>query len=246
MTQGPWSGDREPRDPRRGKRWLLFIVLALGLAVIVLFLVRRFPDAVATREGQVDLLYYVLLATMVGSGLLLGRRIGLKIALKGALLWVGLGLALVLGYSFRHDLGLVKDRIVGELLPHQALESEGRAIAVRAASDGHFRMEASVNGVPVRFLVDTGASDIVLSPTDARRVGFDLARLAFTRPYQTANGVVRGAPVTLDELTVGSVRLSDVRASVNEAPMDQSLLGMSFLARFKGYEVRGGVLTLYW
>ena len=245
MTGGPWAPDDEPEPAPRGRRWWLFIVIGLAFAVLVLYLVRRFPDAVATRDGQVHVVYLVLLATMVGSAVLLGRRIGLKTALRNALSWIAIALVLILGYSFRHDFIAVKDRIVGEILPHRAVETGPGRVAFRAASGGHFQVEATVDGVAIRFLVDTGASDIVLRPADARRLGFDLDRLRFSRIYQTANGTVRGAPVTLGEVTVGPIRLANVAASVNGAPMNQSLLGMSFLNRLSGYEVRGNVLTFH-
>ncbi len=245
MTGGPWSPDDEAEPARRGRRRWLFVVLGLAFAVLILYLFRRFPDAVATRDGQVQVVYLVLLATMVGSAVLLGRGIGLKTALRNALSWIAIALVLILGYSFRHDIVAAKDRIVGELLPHRAVETGPGTVAIRARAGGHFQVEAMVDGVAIRFLVDTGASEVVLRPADARRLGFDLDRLRFSRIYQTANGTVRGAPVTLGEVTVGPIRLADVAASVNGAPMNQSLLGMSFLNRLSGYEVRGDVLTLH-
>jgi aspartyl protease family protein len=245
MTGGPWSPDDEPEPVRRGPRWWLLVAIGLAFAVLVFYLVRRFPDAVAARDSQVRVVYLVLLATMVGSAVLLGRGIGLKTALRNALSWIAIALVLILGYSFRHDIVAVKDRILGELLPHRAVETGPGTVAVRAASGGHFQIEVTVDGVAIRFLVDTGASDIVLSPADARRLGYDLSRLRFSRIYRTANGTVRGAPVTLGEVTVGPIRLTDVAASVNGAEMDRSLLGMSFLNRLSAYEVRGDVLTLH-
>ncbi|MCH7542352.1 MAG: TIGR02281 family clan AA aspartic protease [Proteobacteria bacterium] len=245
MTGGPWSPDDEPEPARRGPRWWLFIAIGLAFAVLVLYLVRRFPNAVATRDGQVHVVYLVVLATMVGSAVLLGRGIGLKTALRNALSWIAIALVLILGYSFRHDIVAAKDRILAELLPYRAVETGPGTVAVRASAGGHFQIEATVDGVPIRFLVDTGASDVVLRPADARRLGYDLDRLRFSRIYRTANGTVRGAPVTLGEVTVGPIRLANVAASVNGAEMSQSLLGMSFLNRLSAYEVRGDVLTLH-
>lgn len=245
MSEGPWSGGDGPERERRRVPWWGIILFIAAVVGTVLFLVRRFPDAVADREGQVHAVYYVVLATMVGSALLLGMRIGLKVAFKNALAWIGIGLVLVLGYSFRHDLGAVKDRVLGELLPHRAVVGDGGAVSFRASAGGHFHIEARIDGTPIRFLVDTGATDIVLSPADARRLGFDPARLRFDRSYRTANGIVQGAPVTLGELTVGPIRLTNVPATVNGAEMGQSLLGMRFLNRLKAYEVKDGKLTLY-
>ena len=67
---------------------------------------------------------------------------------------------------------------------------------------------------------------------------------ATVRSYSTANGIGRGAPVRLDRIMLGPIDLVNVRASINEAAMDRSLLGMSFLNRIGGYQVRGEVLTL--
>ena len=85
----------------------------------------------------------------------------------------------------------------------------------------------------------------ILRPADARRLGLDPADLDFTRVYRTANGTVRGAPVRLDTVELGEFRFHDLSASVNEANMSESLLGISFLERFSRYEVRSGTLTLY-
>jgi clan AA aspartic protease (TIGR02281 family) len=117
---------------------------------------------------------------------------------------------------------------------------------VRSGPGGHYLLEVVVNGAPITFLVDTGASDIVLTLEDARRVGLDPRTLDYSRRYATANGEVRGAPVVLRELRVGQLRLFDVDASVNEGPLAVSLLGMEFLARLDGYEVQRGRMILRW
>ena len=117
---------------------------------------------------------------------------------------------------------------------------------VEAGPSGHYVVEAMVNGAPVTFLVDTGASEIVLTQDDARRIGLEPRTLAFTQRFSTANGEVRGAPVVLREIRISQFRLFDVTASVNEAPLEVSLLGMSFLEQLSGYEVERGRLILRW
>ncbi len=96
----------------------------------------------------------------------------------------------------------------------------------------------------INFLIDTGASDVVMSPRDAEKLDFDLSRLFFDRVYRTANGTVRGAAVRLGRVKIGPIKLKDVRASVNGAPMTTSLLGMNFLGRFDSYKVTADNLTL--
>jgi clan AA aspartic protease (TIGR02281 family) len=117
---------------------------------------------------------------------------------------------------------------------------------VEPGAGGHYVIEAVVNGAPVTFLVDTGASDIVLTMADAERLGLHPATLRFTQRFATANGETRGAPVVLREIRIGQFSLFDVPASVNEAPLRVSLLGMSFLRQLNGYGVEDGRLVLRW
>jgi aspartyl protease family protein len=117
---------------------------------------------------------------------------------------------------------------------------------VEAEANGHFVIDATVDGVPITFLVDTGASDIVLTLDDARQLGFLPHTLDFSQRFRTANGEVRGAPVRLRELRIGQFSLYDQDASVNEAPLAISLLGMRFLDQLNSYQVEDGRLILRW
>jgi len=129
---------------------------------------------------------------------------------------------------------------------HATAESDAWEYVVEAGPRGHFVIEAAVNGVPVTFLVDTGASEIVLTLADAKRLGFEVHRLDFSQRFGTANGEIAGAPVRLRELRVGQFSLYDLDASVNAGPLPVSLLGMSFLDRLHGYRVEDRRLVLEW
>ena len=110
---------------------------------------------------------------------------------------------------------------------------------------GHVALTAMVNGTPVRFLVDTGASRVTLTPEAARSAGIDLGQLAFNQRTITANGLAREAPVTLREIRIEQPSIDNVPAAVNEN-LRISLLGMTFLRRLKSFEMREGALTLSW
>ncbi|PTT73991.1 TIGR02281 family clan AA aspartic protease, partial [Pseudomonas sp. HMWF010] len=101
-------------------------------------------------------------------------------------------------------------------------------------------------GQPVRFLVDTGATDTVLTPDDARRLGIDVDEMTFDRQAETANGPGFGAPWTAERFEVGGIRLRDFPVTVNKTPMSASLLGLSFLDRLESFEARRQTLTLRW
>ena len=120
------------------------------------------------------------------------------------------------------------------------------ALVFRANPQGHVVVEAAVNGVPVKFLVDTGATMVVLTLKDAAAAGLSGSDLVFSMRTSTANGVARAAPVRLRELRIDQLMVRDVAAAVVEN-LNISLLGQSFLTRLDGYEMRDGVLTLnYW
>jgi aspartyl protease family protein len=165
---------------------------------------------------------------------------------------MGVAVVVFAGFSYRFELSQIKDRLMGELIPSSEIEVSGGAVSIRANQSGHYVVEAMVavgkhdgGGQPIRFLVDTGASDVVLSPRDAERLGFKLSDLEYTRAYRTANGMVNGAPVRLNRVSIGPLSLGEVRASVNGAPMKNSLLGMSFLSRLSGYEVSRERMVLH-
>jgi aspartyl protease family protein len=116
--------------------------------------------------------------------------------------------------------------------------------AILKAKDGHFWAEGEVNGAPVRFLVDTGATVVALTPADAERLGFDLDRLNYVSGVVTAGGRTRAAAVRLDSVEVAGARLEDVDALVIEKGLDASLLGMSYLGRLSSFQATRRAMIL--
>ncbi len=122
----------------------------------------------------------------------------------------------------------------------------GAEMVIPAGRNGHFLVTAEVEEVEILFLVDTGASQVILTVADAERLGHSVDSLEFSDRFHTANGAIRGAPLLLPDLRIGDLEIEDVRASVIRAPMPTSLLGMSFLSRLEGYEVGEEGLILRW
>lgn len=228
----------------RQNNWTWAALFLLGLAALLLFLVNRFPGALDGESAQMRLIYSVLLLALVGSSVVLGWRERAGLALKQALAWVAIGLVIVIGYSYRDIMSDTANRVRSELLPSAPVVTEPGTAYLSRDLTGHFHAEALVNGTHVRFLIDTGASDVALSMEDARRIGIDLSSLQYTIAYQTANGVIHAARVTLDKVEVGDITLRNVTASVSQGGLDMSLLGMSFLGRLDAVEVRGERLVL--
>jgi aspartyl protease family protein len=115
---------------------------------------------------------------------------------------------------------------------------------VPKASDGHYWAQGEVNGREIRFLVDTGATAVALTPADARRLGIDLAALHYGYDVVTAAGRARAASVRLSSISVAGARLDDVDALVIENGLDASLLGMSYLGRLSSFQATPKALVL--
>ncbi|MEL6298837.1 MAG: TIGR02281 family clan AA aspartic protease [Pseudomonadota bacterium] len=169
---------------------------------------------------------------------------------RDLMIWAGLGLALVLGYSFRDDLAPIYYRVAGELAPPGTginvgtSDREERAVRIRKRPDGHFAVRSEVNGRLVTMLVDTGASKVVLTSRDAAAAGLDVAGMSFTIPVQTANGTGFAAAVRLDSISVGGIRRQGLDALVAKPnALGESLLGMNYLRDLRSYEFSGDFLT---
>lgn len=240
----PWG-----KRPRRGGLpigVIVWLALLLAVGIGLWFLADLFPGHTLSAESRAHLLRLLVVLALVSSGLLVMRRIDFGAAARNIVLWLGVAAILAAGYTFRDDLRQAGLRVMAELVPGYVMPVGSNTMVLTMKADGHFHVIGGVNGTAVDFLIDTGASDIVLSPTDALRAGIDLTTLRFTQVYQTANGQGRGAPLTLAALTIGPIRLSDVRVSVNEAAMSSSLLGMAFLGRLASFEVQGRTMTIRW
>lgn len=118
-------------------------------------------------------------------------------------------------------------------------------VELRADAQGHYNSDIEINGRRVHAMVDTGATIVAMSYEDAERAGIFLSPANFTHRVNTANGIARVAPVTLDRVRLGSIEVRDVRAAVAEqGRLNGTLLGMSFLGRLSRLEMREGVLIL--
>ena len=222
--------------------WLL-IFLAATVA-LVFGLNELYPGALDDPDSRMELIYRVGWIALIGSSVLAAARANPRTALRNAAIWLVIFLGVVGLYAFKNDAAFIGQRIMGALSPTQGVAHDDGTLSFDAGPDGHFRIQARVNGGRVTFMVDTGATDIVLAPDDARRIGFDPATLVFDQLAETANGTVGGAAVRLDSLVVGSIEMNRLPATVNGADMSESLLGLEFLNRLHGWRVETGVLTL--
>lgn len=134
---------------------------------------------------------------------------------------------------------------VGEARKSQTASSGGNIVELRGDRLGHFTTAAQINGSSIDVMVDTGASIVALTWEDAERAGIYVRPSDFTHRVNTANGLAKVAPVTIDQITIGNITVRDVRAAVSEpGKLNGTLLGMTFLGRLTRAELRRGTLIL--
>ncbi len=172
-------------------------------------------------------------------------------AFKDILTWTGIALILVIFYTFRTPILEGSDKVLQQLLPagvNFTLTPEGAekaTVRLRVRDDGQFVVRTTTNNRQISMLVDTGASQVVLSAKDARALGINMADLNFIIPVSTANGQTMTARYKINSLFIGPIKLYNVEALIaREGDLNQSLLGMSFLRRLRSYEFTKDLLIL--
>ncbi|HPA37860.1 MAG TPA: TIGR02281 family clan AA aspartic protease [Phenylobacterium sp.] len=162
------------------------------------------------------------------------------LALVGAVSAVGTAQAVAAFDPNRHLASLTTETVQA---PIEAAAT-GEPAQIAKAADGHYWAEASVNGSRVRFLVDTGASAVALTPDDAKRLGFEPSKLNYAYKVMTANGEAHAAAVKLASVSVAGTKVTDVDALVLDKGLDASLLGMTYLGRLSRFEATRSSLIL--
>lgn len=183
------------------------------------------------------LVYLVLLGLMVIGWFITQGKTNWNKTLQQAAAW-----ALIFGGAIA-AYGLWGD-IAQTVRPQQVVFAEANRIVVPRNPNGHYYINAEVNGTMVSFVLDTGATSLVLTKEDAAQAGLDVDDLSYYSRAMTANGEVRTAPVRLDRITLGGVTDNNVPAVVNEGEMSNSLMGMTYLQRWGKIQIAGNELTL--
>ena len=187
-------------------------------------------------DQTANLIYLSVLGGALLLSYLLASRMNLGKTLQQAGIWVLIFMGAIAVIGMWSD-------IQNTLMPKQAMIGENTIVLPRER-DGHYYLTLDVNGVPVNFVVDTGATQVVLTQQDAARIGIDVGALAYLGSANTANGTVRTAAVRLDTVRLGTMRDTRVRAVVNDGQMDGSLLGMTYLSRFDSITIKDNQLIL--
>ncbi|MBE0412872.1 TIGR02281 family clan AA aspartic protease [Yoonia sp.] len=189
-----------------------------------------------TSHQIMQLVYLGLLGAAIAGAFFVSNRNSLGKNLQQGAIWVLIFIGVIGVYGLWND-------IARNVTSRQAIITNDQ-IAVPRSADGHYYLTLDVNDTPVRFVVDTGATQVVLAREDALRIGINANDLAFYGSAITANGIVRTAPVLLEKVALGPIIDRQLPAVVNGGEMDASLLGMTYLSRFDRIEIANGELVL--
>jgi aspartyl protease family protein len=195
-----------------------------------------------SSDDTAQLAAAVLMLVLVGSSLL-SRRLPLGDAARMIAGWVLIFAVVLVGYSYRGELGLVAQRITGDLLGERG-QTVGETLRVPMAEDGHFWVRGGVNGTQVRFLVDSGATTTALSARTAAAAGLDIDESGLPVVIGTANGQVRARRAQIETLSLGPIVTRDMAVVVSPAFGEVNVLGMNFLSSLGSWRVDGRTLVL--
>ena len=183
---------------------------------------------------------YILMAVMLVLGSLMSRREPIAKLLTMALAWIAIFGAGFILFTFRDNFSWVGQRLKAEAVGSPVIQ--GRETRIPMAIDGHFWVEGRVNGVPVKFLVDSGATVTTIDRDTAKAAGVAVSAQA-DQFVRTGNGIIRVASGRARVLEVGGIQRRDVRMQVAEHD-DLNVLGMNYLSSLSRWGVEGRWLVL--
>jgi aspartyl protease family protein len=183
---------------------------------------------------------YLLMAVMLVFGALMARREPAAKLLTMALAWVAIFAAGFVLFTFRDNLGWVAQRLKAEAVGTPV--QQGQETRIPMAIDGHFWVEAKVNGRDVKFLVDSGATTTTIDRDTAKAAGVQISSRR-DQYVRTGNGVIRVASGRADELVVGGITRNDVALEIADND-DLNVLGMNYLSSLSRWSVEGRWLVL--
>ncbi len=183
---------------------------------------------------------YILMAVMLVLGMLMSRREPLAKRLTAALAWVVVFAAGFILFTFRDNFDWVTQRLKAEAVGTPV--EQGRETRIPMAIDGHFWVSAKVNGRPIKFLVDSGATMTTLDRDEAMAAGVSVSPRR-DQLVRTGNGIIRVSSGSADEIKVGGIVRHDVGLQIADKD-DLNVLGMNFLSSLSRWGVEGRWLVL--
>ena len=193
-------------------------------------------------DQALNFLYLLGCLVLVGSALMV-RRLPLGQSLKMVLAWLLIFGAAFVVFTLKDDFIALGNRTLAELRGGNVVETDGAEIRIRRSDDGHFWVDAEINGRPARFLVDSGATVTTLTSATAEQVGISPAG-GFGVLIDTANGSTLVDRGQAERIRLGPIERSDLAVHISRGAGGLNVLGMNFLSTLSSWGVEGRTLRL--
>jgi len=195
-----------------------------------------------TQGENIQIVSSAIILGFLIVGLFTRRRYGDVPVLKYFFYWAAIFAVALMLYSYKDELKEPFDKVSSIMYPSMPIEQNG-VIKIRKSLDGHFYIDARVNNAIIHFLLDTGATEVLLSKSDAIKAGIDLDKLNFSIQSYTASGTTMIARANVS-IEIGGFVVDDFYVYVNSSESDSSLLGMSLLRMMESVSFEGDELIL--
>jgi aspartyl protease family protein len=195
-----------------------------------------------TGGNSVQIIWGVTAVAFVGIGLL-ARRLPIGPTLKMIFAWSAIFVAAFVLASYRDSFQRVWTHVRAEFSPGGSVDQNG-SVRVKMSDDGHFWVDTKINGLPMRLMVDSGATQTSIGTAAALSLDIAIDRSGRSVPVDTANGTVTAYPAQIRLLTVGPIKRSDFGILVSDSFGDTNVIGMDFLTSLDGWRVEGRDLIL--
>lgn len=190
--------------------------------------------------SESDLAYFLFLMlflAFIGGSYFISRRGRFGQSLQQMAIWCLIFFGFMAVYGMR-------ETIDAQMFPTKEVVKQQNAYVFQRSDNGHFYATLRINDIPIKLVVDTGATSLVLTKEDAERVGLPMKSLVYSQVAYTANGQVASAPVVLHDVRMGDIVHSRMRASVNGGALHNSLLGMEYINEFSEFKIVKDLLYL--
>jgi aspartyl protease family protein len=195
-------------------------------------------------EDQNISLVFAIGALVLVAGALFSRRIGFGEIVRNILAWVAIFAVFIIGFSYQREILAVWSRVAGEMTGTNEQLVEGDTLRIRQSADGHFWVNAKVNALPVRFLIDSGATTTAMTLRTAQSAGIKIGENPFPVIVTTANGSVEAKRGTIQLLQIGPMVARELPVIVAEEFGESNVIGMNFLSKLRSWRVEGAEMVL--
>jgi len=194
-------------------------------------------------EDGPSLIWGVVCVVLLISSLA-ARRLPLGYVAKAAFAWIAIFAALFAIFSFRFEFISIWERVKADISGTSGQSISGDEIAIRRQDDGHYWLQVDVNGKPVRFMIDSGATTTAVNANTARETGIEVDANGYPAILDTANGRVKAKRGVIQSLKIDSFEIPQHKVVVSESFGDTNVLGMNFLDSMQSWKVEANVMTL--